>query len=355
MRLGNGFSYSTGTDSALQSPVLSIPANGGVLGFFIWADTEIAGVGFAWDGVGLESKAVGDPLWSPAPVSKLGSFSSEPNLNGCFQATAGNSFPFGTAEDIPLIGGAGASDSPFGDAYEYEHYVDLSSFAGQDMQVRFRAGSDAAIEGSGVWVDTISLYNDWIGDTWPGIGPSTVSGSDASCPATFDISAAAVPGAAGYNIYKSTDSCTDALTRTDILATSGSPMFSDITAAADVGNYYAIEAFEAGTTCPTTRVCIAGGCCSSVPDDPTGFSIELGGIDVRTSWDDPAVPVTTWFMYYNTNRDPSTWGPAQHVDIIDANPGEPGIQHFTELPTLAAGEVIYVQVTAVDCGESPLF
>jgi hypothetical protein len=100
---------------------------------------------------------------------------------------------------------------------------------------------------------------------------------------------------------------------------------------------------------------VAGGCCSDAPDDPTNLRLDPGGDDLQASWDDPGVPGTTWFQYWDTRRDPSTWGPAQVVDITDEDPDEPGIQRFVVLPTPAPGEVIYTQVTAVDCGESPLF
>ena len=161
-------------------------------------------------------------------------------------------------------------------------------------------------------------------------------------------------GAAGYNLYKSSQSCSDALTRTDVLDTSGSPSFQDGTAVLDEGAFYAVEAFEAGTACGTVRVCVAGGCCSGAPAAPTQLMIELGGTDVKMYWDDPAVPGTTWFRYDDSDPDPANWGAAKEWDITDADSAEAGIQHFTELPLPGPNGVTYTKVTAIDCGESPL-
>ena len=353
MRMGSGADYGDAIDDELQSPVLSVPANG-VLGFYSWVDLEPDGPGFAWDGMTIEGKPVGAGLWSPMPVSQLGQFNSLPTIDSCTQFS-NDTFPFGLVESVPMMTGNGATDTPFGDAYEYEHFVDLAPLAGQDGQVRFRVGADSACcGGAGVWIDTVRMYGGWVGDNWPGVGPATVSGSDTACPVSFDISGASVPGAAGYNLYKSDTSCADALIRTDVLATSATASFSDTGVVPEVGSFYAIEAFEGGTTCPTQRICIAGGCCSTQPADPTALRIDPGGDDVLVQWEEPVVAVTTWFLYHNSDRNPANWGPAQIVDIADQDAGTAGIQLFADLPTPPPGGVTYVRVTAVDCGESPL-
>ncbi len=349
MRLGNGSSYQSGTDSGLQSPVISVPTDG-VMGFYSWVETEPANPGFAWDGITLEGKTTAAGQWSPMALGKLGEFSSEPSVSSC----GSNPFPFGVTENVPLIAGDGAAASPFGDAYDYEHYVELSAFSGQDAQLRFRAGSDSNTEGAGVWLDTIRIYGPWTADTWPGTAPADVAGSDANCATSFDVSSATVTGAAGYNLYKSSDSCTDALTRTDVYDTSASPNFQDGSAALDEGAFYAVEAFEAGTACGTVRVCLAGGCCSSAPAAPTNLLIGFGGTDVKMHWDDPAVPGMTWFRYEDTDPNPANWGAAKEWDITDGESLEAAIQHFTDMPLPAPNQVIYTKVTAIDCGESPL-
>ena len=353
MRMGNGVDYGDAIDDVLQSPVLSVPLNG-VLGFHTWVDLEPDAPGSTWDGMTVESKPLGAGLWSPMPVSQLGQFNSEPTIASCTQFN-NDTFPFGLVEGVPMMTGNGAVASPFGDAYEYEHFVDLAPLAGQDGQVRFRVGADSACcGGAGVWIDTVRMYGGWIADSWPGIGPATVSGSDAGCPTSFDISGAVVAGAAGYNLYKSGTSCADAFISRIAIATSATPAFSDTTVVPEVGSFYAIEAFEGGTTCPSERICIAGGCCSTLPVDPSGLRIDRGGNDVLVQWNEPAVAVTTWFLYHDSDRNPANWGPPRIVDITDQDPATAEIQLFASLPTPPSGSVTYVKVTAVDCGESPL-
>ena len=63
-----------------------------------------------------------------------------------------------------------------------------------------------------------------------------------------------------YNVYRSELSCDNALAMLEPHGTTATPTFSDTSVAEETEYFYAVEALEAGTGCPSQRSCIAGGC-----------------------------------------------------------------------------------------------
>jgi thermitase len=348
MRLGTGTTYSADQDAGLVTPSFTVPAGGGAIGFYMWMSSELASSRFAWDGMIVEAKRPADPKWTFLADA---TYNTDQNQTAC---DALGPFPFGTTEVVDMLGGDGSGTLTTGDTFDREHLANLSDFAGSQIQVRFRFGADNAVQGTGTWVDTVTVYGAYTADAWPGGAPAGLQGTDANCPASFELSWNAVPGAGGYRIYRSTTSCQDALERVDVYGSSATPGFSDSGATQDVQYYYAVEATEAGPGCPTERSCTAGGCFCAAPLDPTGLGLEKSGADGLLTWDDPSNPSLTWNVYRDTQRDPSLWGPPHASGVTDQDPGQPGIQ-YRDVGALDAPDSHYYKVTAVNaCGESPL-
>jgi hypothetical protein len=194
-----------------------------------------------------------------------------------------------------------------------------------------------------------------VADAWPGAAPDDLQGSGASCPASFDLSWDAVAGAGAYNVYRSTESCPDAAGRPDAYGTSGTAQFMDSGTVEGVDYYYAIEATQSGTGCPTERTCLAGGCSCSVPEGPTGLSLERDGDDLILTWDDPGPVGVRWNVYREFAPNPAGWGPPHATGLEDDDPGRPGVQH-RDVGAVSVGSLFYYRVTAVSgCGESSVF
>jgi hypothetical protein len=349
MHLGNG-TYAGNQDAGLISPIFTIPAGGGAVGFYLWMDTDMSVTGLAGDALVVEGKGRFDTTWTYLDDVTYNATSDHADCS--FPAS-----PFGAAGPVPAFGGEGGFNPLLaGDTFDQEHVADLSQFAGEFAQVRFRFGADNAIGGvnTGVWVDTITRYDAFTADTWPAVEPANAAGDDAGCPASFEVSWDSVAGATDYAIYRSEISCADALQLVTPLATPAASPYVDTSVVDNVPYYYGIEAREPGTSCVTERTCVAGGCVCLLESDPTGLLVDRSGNDVELTWDDPGAPGVTWNVYRESVADRSTWTTPHAAGVTDGDGGAPGIQ-YVDVGGVGVGNLSFYATTAVNgCGESPL-
>ncbi|MDH3628788.1 MAG: S8 family serine peptidase [Acidobacteriota bacterium] len=351
MRLGDGLVYDGNQDAGLMSLAFPLPAGGAVLGFWMWMDTEFAAPPEALDGMIVEAKQRLDTTWSYLPDATYNAINLWDDC-GVFGA-----FPFGGTEHVRMFSGEGGLEPTVaGDTFDYEHFVDLSAFAGMQTNIRFRLGANNTNFDSspGAWVDTITIYDPYAADSWPGVNPDNASGSDISCPTSFDLSWDAVAGAADYAVYRSEVSCEEAQQSSTPIATPAGTAFSDTTIAADVSYFYAIEAREPGTGCGSVRSCVSGGCVCLLAGDATGLVVDRSGNDVMLTWLDPGTPGVSWNVYRDPAPDPAGWGGPHASGLADADGGTAGIQ-YVDVGGVLAGNLSHYLVTVVNvCGESPL-
>jgi hypothetical protein len=124
----------------------NVPA-GFVLSFFQRYQTEESGTTGAWDGHLIEYSSDGGANWVDI-LAGQGSIPANPNrflLNGYNRTfnTSGN----------PLSGRRCWSGNQT--AFQ-EVRVDMADFAGRDVMIRFRFGSDSSVADQGVWIDDIT-------------------------------------------------------------------------------------------------------------------------------------------------------------------------------------------------------
>jgi subtilisin family serine protease len=357
MRYGNGTSYPVHQDSGLVTPALNVPAAGGALGFYLWMDTahDLLHSPLSWNGMILETQGVGEPNWS---YLRNATYNADLRYFSC--RVFSFDFPFGSSEVADVFAGDGVGSTLTGDTFDREHTADLTAFAGETMQVRFRMGADdpapftLAQQGprTGVWIDNVTLYGPWVADAWPGVAPANLQGTQAGCPAGFGLSWNAVAGAGGYNVYRSALSCEDAAGQTAVYGTASSPAFTDTAIGAGTEYFYSIEATEQVKGCPTNRACLSGGCGCPPPAGVSNLRVAKNASDVLLVWDAPAHSGSAWNVYRDGQRDPSTWGPPHAGFVTDEDPAAASIQ-FTDAGALGSVSSFFYLTTAVNgCGES---
>lgn len=87
--------------------------------------------------------------------------------------------------------------------------------------------------------------------------------------------------------------------------------------------------------------------------DPTGLTVDRDGDDLVLTWNDPG-DGSTFNVYRDAAPDPSTWGAPHAQDIVDDDPGTPGIQ-YRDLGAAGDPLTYHYLVTASNvCGETPL-
>lgn len=353
MRLGTGAGYPGHLDGSLVTPQFSVPAGGGSLGFYLWASSAVPSYAprLAVDGMVLEAKATSSSKWT---YLNQATYNTNLYSRTCFP-TVNENFPFGETAATKAFSGDGAGTLVLGDTFDRQHIVDLSAFAGKTIQVRFRFGADNVnnSESQGVWIDTVKAYGAFVADTWPGTAPANLTGSPARCPENFDLSWSPVSGAGGYTIYRSAVSCDDAQRSLTPYGTSSTANFSDTAATSETPFYYAVEANQAGSGCPTARSCVSGYCPCAIPADPEGLLLARVGADLDLEWDDPGQALMTWNIYRESAPDPDTWGPPHAEGVTDQNPGKPGIQ-YTDAGASSGAPLFFYFITAVKGCESPL-
>jgi hypothetical protein len=352
MRVGDGTAYGASVDAGLKTPFFTVPASGGAIGFRLWIDSALVGDTGAWDGIVVEAKRPAEPRWTYLADASYG---DKQAVDAC--GANGMRVPFGAAEQVMMIAGDGTDAASDHDTYDVVHHASLSRFAGQQVQVRFRFGSHdgapAVTHGTGAWLDTVQIHTGYVADTWPGAAPSGLAGSPASCPASFDLAWNAVSGAAGYEVYRSEMSCSDAASALVPLATTATTSFADGTVEDGVMYHWAVGAIESGTGSPTVRACVTGGCPCLPPPDPTELRVGRDGADVLLSWLGSAGAGPTWNVYRDPDPDPATWGAPHASGVTDEDGGIPGVQ-YRDSGGVPAGTIQHYLVTEVTCAESPL-
>ncbi len=336
------------SDGALVSAPFTVPAGGGVLGWYQWVDIERQEIGgfnvyFTWDGMVLEAKRTADLNWTYLDDA---SYNHEQ-----WSASCNAEFPFGAtlSPRTEMFSGDGPLSEIQGDNHDREWLADLSDLAGEEIQVRWRMGSDVNTVEGGVWIDTITLYNEYTADSWPADAPEGLSGSDVGCDVQFELMADPVPGASGYQWYRSEVSCLDAsLSDTPVGSTAG-PFFIDTAVNPDVEYFYAIDAIEDGTTCTTVRACVAGGCCMSPPEDPTITAVSKSTTNVLFTLGYGGVFAD---VYRDPNPNPANWGGVPHdSQISDESQSDSDFQ-YADVGGVAAGTLQYYIFTGSRCGNT---
>jgi len=352
MRLGSGTAYSPSLDAALRSPFLTVPAGGGAISFFTWMDAFISSSSRTWDGMVIEAKRTADTDWTFLADA---TYNSKQIQTICPATTT--KVPFGHVERVAMLAGDGSGSGETGDEFDAQHLANLSQFAGEQIQVRWRFAShnttDPSTHGSGAWIDTVALHDPFVADAWPGTGPQNLLGSDAACSTSFDLSWDVVAGAGGYQIFRSESSCADALASLSAYDTTAVTTYSDAGVVDNVPYYYAVAGTEAVNGCPTVRSCVPGGCLCATPPDPSGLILDRSADDVLMSWSGSSDVGPTWNIYRNSAKDPANWGAPLAAGVVDEDSGTTGVQ-YTDVGGIGAAPLSYYLVTEVTCAESPL-
>lgn len=129
-------------DDSLYSPSITLPAGQARLEFWHTFEFEAAGLTAGYDGGVLEISTNGGSSWSDLGQSML-----EGGYNSSISSYFGN----------PLAGRQAWSGGTFGDMHRVQ--VDLSSYAGMTVKLRWRIGCDSSYAGSGWYVDDVSVYS----------------------------------------------------------------------------------------------------------------------------------------------------------------------------------------------------
>jgi hypothetical protein len=134
---------------------VSVPAAGGTMRFFTSYDTEPA-----WDFVFVEVHDPDAGTWATLPDTGPGAHTSNSTGDSCAEGWH-ELHPWlaqyqGT--DCSGSGTSGAWNAASGRSDGWEEWtIDLSSYAGKDIEVYFSYASDWAIQGLGTWFDDVSF------------------------------------------------------------------------------------------------------------------------------------------------------------------------------------------------------
>jgi hypothetical protein len=125
----------TTSDQRLVSPAVALPAEGAglTLQFWNWQQMESLGSDECWDGGIVEISTNGGTTWTYLPTPLM------------------LTDPY----DGP-VSGLGSLDGWCGDPQEWlKSVVDISAYAGQSVQFRFRIGSDSSVGREGWYIDDV--------------------------------------------------------------------------------------------------------------------------------------------------------------------------------------------------------
>jgi hypothetical protein len=168
-RTGSRFAVSQLADLSYKrlSRVISVPTGGAELSFWTTRDTEPG-----WDHLFVEAHTVGEDDWTTLP-----------DRNGHTSTDTGPVCPYWlglhpflghyqtatTVDTCTPVGTTGVWSAASGDSDGYEHWsIDLSSYAGRDVEVSISHASDDTVQRNGVFVDDIAVST----------GPGTTSFED---------------------------------------------------------------------------------------------------------------------------------------------------------------------------------
>lgn len=129
-------------DDSLYTPSITLPAGQARLEFWHTFEFEEAGLTAGYDGGVLEISKDNGSTWTD-----LGQFMIEGGYNSSISSYFGN----------PLAGRQAWSGGTFGAMHRV--LVDLGSFAGKSIKIRWRIGCDSSYAGTGWYVDNVSVYS----------------------------------------------------------------------------------------------------------------------------------------------------------------------------------------------------
>ena len=180
-RTGEQFAISQAADGAYKrlARTISVPAGGGQLSFWINRDTE-----FDWDYVFVEAHVPGSDEWTT--LADLNGHTSDSTGNGCpvFSHPFLEHYMTPTDEACEPSGTTGDVERGDGSTHAYEQWrVDLSAYAGGNVELAISTETDGIYSRSGVYVDDIRT---------PGGGAGTTSFEADANP--LDGWSATVPG-----------------------------------------------------------------------------------------------------------------------------------------------------------------
>ena len=195
---GDYYAYSQTADVSYKqlTRTISVPAGGATMSFWTSYDTEPQ-----WDHVFVEAHTVGQDNWTTLP-----------DINGHTSQDTGESCPAGWRDLHPQLdhyqtlnsdgtcsptGTTGAWNAASGNSGGWQQWtVDLSAYAGQQVEVSISYASDWATQGLGTFVDDVEVSTGEgttsfeSGDTggWQVTGPPSGSGPNAN---NFEFTTAA--------------------------------------------------------------------------------------------------------------------------------------------------------------------
>jgi len=156
--------------------------------------------------------------------------------------------------------------------------------------------------------------------------PANLRADTADCPDTGPtLSWDPVPGANGYRVYRSEESCEVALGATEPVAEVADPTWTDPAGGEATRSYYAVEPVGAYGDCPGDRRCLAAGCPAPAPGPVTGLVVERREDDLLLTWQE-AGHAAGYRVRRATHPDPVTWGWPWREGITDEDPDAPGVQ-----------------------------
>ncbi len=154
-RSGTRYALSGGDDDGYKrlTRTIAVPASGGRLGFEVTRNTEPD-----WDYFAVEARTPGADDWTTLPDTE--GHSSTDTGNSCFswQAIHPQLAHYQSVGDqgCTATGTTGAWNAATGASDGYEHWsVDLSAWAGKEVEVSLSVISDEVVSFPGVWVDDI--------------------------------------------------------------------------------------------------------------------------------------------------------------------------------------------------------
>ena len=183
-RTGDQYTLSQQADDSFKrlSRTISVPAGGSQLSFWVTRDTEPG-----WDYMFVEARAAGTDDWTTLP--DLNGHTSSSTGDGCLVFSHPFLEHYMTASETACepTGTTGVWQAASGASEGYEQWaLDLSDYAGQDVEVSISYASDDSIQRSGIFVDDVAISSgpgstsfEDDGDTFDGW---TVPGAPAGSP-----------------------------------------------------------------------------------------------------------------------------------------------------------------------------
>ena len=153
-RTGDRFAYSQSGDLAYKrlARTITVPDGGGALSFWVTRDTEPT-----WDFFLVEAHPVGSDDWTTLPDANGHTSQS----TGCVPvlaraASVPRALPDGHGRRLRAGGTTGEWHAASGPSGGYEQWrIDLSEYAGQEIEISLTYASDDIVALPGVWVDDI--------------------------------------------------------------------------------------------------------------------------------------------------------------------------------------------------------